>query len=75
MSGIQQFFLWIMPRSIGQAMEKESRLWMIRCPRCSSESSYWDLGGIRYLAAGRPRKLRQCVKCQEVSWHETYKKA
>jgi len=74
MSRVQAFFMAIVPRSIGQAMEKESRLWTMRCTQCASETSVWDAGGIRYLAAGRPWRRRFCLKCGGGQWHEVYKK-
>jgi hypothetical protein len=74
MSTIQRFFLAILPRRLGQAMEKESRLWMLKCPSCGCETSVWEAGGIRYLAAGRPWRLRSCPKCAQRTWHVMYKK-
>lgn len=74
MSAIQRFVLWIMPSSLGKAMERESRLWMMRCPDCGNEISIWDIGGIRYLAAGLPRRLRRCPQCGKISWHKIYYK-
>jgi hypothetical protein len=74
MTTIQRFFLAVLPRRLGQAMEKESRLWTLRCLTCGSETSVWDNGGIRYLAAGRPRNLKSCPTCSRVTWHETYKR-
>ena len=74
MSTIQRFFLSIVPASLGKAMEKESRLWTMRCQACGDEISIWDAGGIRYLAAGRPWRWRKCGRCARRTWHETYKK-
>ena len=73
MNGLQRFILAIVPRRLGQAMEKESRLWMMVCPDCGQETSIWDAGGIRYLAAGNQRRLRRCVKCGP-KWHKVLKK-
>lgn len=73
MSGIQWLLLSILPHSLGKAMEKESRLWMQRCPQCGAETSIWEDGGIRYRAAGRPRRLRRCSTCG-LQWHEVYKR-
>jgi hypothetical protein len=73
MNGFQRFVLAIVPRRLGQAIEKESRLWMLVCPDCDKETSIWDAGGIRYLAAGNSRKLRRCTKCGP-KWHKVVKK-
>jgi hypothetical protein len=74
MSTLQQFVLAVVPRAIGKAMEKESRLWTIHCNRCGHESSVWDVGGIRYLAAGGKWKWRACWSCGRWGWLEVYKR-
>ena len=74
MSAIQRFILAIVPRSIGQAIEKESRQWMLHCGECSQERSVWEVGGIRYLACGNKWIRRRCPHCQHVSWLKVYKK-
>jgi endogenous inhibitor of DNA gyrase (YacG/DUF329 family) len=51
-------------------MEAESRAWMARCPDCGTERSVWDMGGIRWKAAGKPRRLLKCPKCQRATWHQ-----
>jgi hypothetical protein len=74
MSSFQRFLLAILPSSIGKAMEQQSRLWMYRCGECGYEISVWGAGGIRYKAAGRPRRYRRCDKCGQASWQEVSKK-
>jgi hypothetical protein len=74
MTTFQRFFLAIMPRRIDQAMEKDSRLWKLRCLTCRSEISIWDAGGIRYRAAGRSWTLRRCRACGRITCHDVYKK-
>lgn len=49
-------------------MEAESRERRVRCA-CGHDRSIWDLGGIRYKAAGNPRKLMKCPACGKRSWH------
>jgi hypothetical protein len=73
MSLVQRLILSVVPRSWGQAMEKDSRLWMMRCLTCGCERSIWDLGGIRYKAVGNKRKYYPCPKCGW-TWHELKKK-
>jgi hypothetical protein len=73
MSSVQRFFCWLLP-FWAKAMEKESRLWMLRCNTCGSETSIWDAGGIRFKAAGRPYKRRYCQHCQQPRWQEVYHK-
>jgi hypothetical protein len=55
------------------AMEAESRQWMMVC-RCGAESSVWDRGGIRYKAAGSPKRRAPCDACGEKTWHTLVKR-
>jgi uncharacterized Zn finger protein len=55
-------------------VEAESRQWMVQCP-CGFERSVWDLGGVRYGARSRGKKvLRRCTECGRFRWHRVYKK-
>ena len=74
LSTTQWFIFSLVPRRMAKAMEKESRLWMTKCGKCGHETSIWDLGGIRYLAFGNPRRWRRCTKCLQGNWHQVYKK-
>ena len=52
-------------------MEAHSRAWLVQCPNCGHERSLWEIGGIRYKAAGNPRtrtRLR-CPSCGQSGWH------
>lgn len=65
MALVQKLQKSIMPREMAEAMEAESRLWMMRCPD-GHETSVWDAGGIRYRAAGKPVRLYRCGACGEL---------
>ena len=54
------------------AMEAESRAWMVRCPHCGFERSVWDMGGIRYKAAGTSRNYMRCPSCGKRGWNKIY---
>ena len=57
-----------------EEVEAESRSWMVQCP-CGEEASYWELGGMRYKASSRGKRLlRRCAKCGRFRWHRVYKK-
>src|SRR5262249_6398396 len=43
--------------------EADSREWIGICPRCKAENSIWDVGGIRYKAAGNKISLVRCAHC------------
>lgn len=70
-SGVQRFFSAFVSARTFAAMEAESRSWILRCPDCGHERSIWDMGGIRYKAAGKPRKLMRCPSCGKATWHTT----
>ncbi len=74
MSGIQKFFAAIMPRRWAESMEAHSRSWMVRCS-CGHARSVWDIGGIRWKAAGRPRWYMKCPQCGQRSWHKVSRDA
>jgi ribosomal protein S27AE len=66
---MQSFILKVVPRSWAEDMERESRQWMVTCGNCDYAESVWDLGGIRWKAAGNPRTRRRCPNCGETGWH------
>ena len=73
MNWVQKLVTALVPPSLGNAMEEESRTWMLRCP-CGYERSIWEMGGIRAGAVGNPRRLMRCRSCGKVRWHKTYRK-
>jgi hypothetical protein len=75
MSRVQRFFVRILPRAWAASMEAESRAWIARCESCGSERSIWDHGGIRWKAAGNPRRRLMCSVCDLVAWHRMHKKS
>jgi hypothetical protein len=74
MTRTQKIFKSLLPASWAASMENESRQWLMRCETCNFEKSVWDFGGIRWKAAGNPRRKVLCGACQNLSWHATYKK-
>lgn len=73
MSFWHKLFGFLLPGQIGD-MEAESRRWMLQCP-CGSEISFWEIGGIRYGAYSKGKKmLRRCRQCGKLKWHRVYKK-
>lgn len=51
------------------AMQRESRLWKLECPRCQADTTdVWEMGGIRYRAAGEPKRKATCPRCQRSEW-------
>jgi hypothetical protein len=71
-STIQRLARKLLPKQTADAMEAESREWRVVCA-CGHDRSIWDLGGIRYKAAGNPRKLMKCPACGKRTWHSVFK--
>ena len=69
---IQQIFLRLVPRRWAESMVAESRAWHARCP-CGYSRSIWDLGGIRWRAAGNPKRKLNCPECGQQTWHTVAK--
>ncbi len=65
---------WVGPETAA-AMEAHSRAWLIECPHCGHERSIWEIGGIRYKAAGEQRNRMRCPKCGKAGWHKVHKAA
>jgi ribosomal protein S27E len=72
---VQQLITTLAPRGWAADMEAESRAWMIRCSACNFEQSVWDWGGIRWGAAGNPKRYLRCPQCGQSNWHTVYRKA
>jgi hypothetical protein len=70
----QRFSKALVSDSIFEDMKKSSSSWMVQCPNCKYERSIWEMGGIRWKAAGNPRVLRVCPNCSQKSWHFVYQK-
>jgi hypothetical protein len=69
-SRIQRFIQRLMPGRAG-GMESESREWMVICPKCGRERSIWELGGIRYKAWARGKRMgMRCDACGRWRMHK-----
>jgi hypothetical protein len=66
---LRDFILGFMPPKMRAEAESESRRWIAACPTCQSANSVWDVGGMRYKAAGKPIKLAQCPNCRKIRLH------
>jgi hypothetical protein len=69
MSGVQRFFMAVLPRRWAAGMEAESRTWIMRCGGCGAAASVWERGGIRWKASGSPRVRGKCTACGRNTTH------
>jgi len=69
-SRIQRFLTRLMPGRAG-SMESESREWLVICPKCGRERDIWELGGIRYKARSRGKRMgMRCDACGSWRMHK-----
>ncbi len=66
-------FLRLLGAEGAAAAEAESRAWLVTCPDCGFSRSVWDMGGVRYKAAGTARRLLRCPNCGQRGWHRIHK--
>jgi hypothetical protein len=54
----------VLPRSWAEDMRAESESWKIRCLGCGASKSVWEVGGVRWKAKSRgKRMLVHCSQC------------
>jgi predicted RNA-binding Zn-ribbon protein involved in translation (DUF1610 family) len=54
-----------------EEIERESREWLVICPNCGHERSIWELGGVRYGARSKGKRMRlECPACGRQGWHK-----
>ena len=68
-----RFLRFILPAKAFAAVREGTKLWLAECP-CGHKHDIWDAGGIRYKAAGEPRKLAHCPACGKATMHKIRKK-
>ena len=69
LSGSQRLFRRLSSPELFAAMARESRHWKAECPNCRADTtSVWGMGGIRYKAAGQPRRRARCPRCGQTRW-------
>jgi len=57
-----RFLRFILPARAFAAVRDATKEWLAECP-CGHKRDVWDSGGVRYKAAGEPRRLEHCPVC------------
>ena len=68
-----RFLKFILPARAFAAVRAGTKDWLAECPR-GHKRDVWDSGGVRYKAAGEPRRLAQCPACGRTTWHKIRRK-
>jgi hypothetical protein len=64
MSFAQNLAERVLPERLFQRVKSVSECWMIQCTQCGSQRSVWSIGGIRFGAYSREKRLAaHCSKC------------
>jgi hypothetical protein len=74
MSLTRKLILAIVPKKRAEEMEAESKTWVMRCESCGLERSVWEVGGLRWKAAGNPTRRLRCPQCGHFTSHTTSRK-
>jgi hypothetical protein len=72
LSGVQKLAKWFSSENTFRKMMEESRQWCFTC-NCGKEGNIWDIGGIRYKAAGNPARKIKCPYCGHSSMMKIFK--
>jgi hypothetical protein len=72
---LRDIILHFMSPKMRAEAEEDSRKWVATCPRCQAQNSIWDVGGIRYRAAGSKSSLVRCAHCGKTNFMRFEKKA
>jgi hypothetical protein len=57
-------------RGRADEIERQSREWFVVCPNCGLERTYWDIGGVRYKARSRGKRIGlRCPSCGKRGMH------
>ena len=76
MTFIQKFISSVLPKSWAADIQAESERWLLTCPNCGTVRSIWDIGGVRYKAYSKGKKvLVRCTQCKERHMMPLEKKA
>jgi len=73
MPAAHKFLKFILPDLAFTAVKAGTKLWLLECP-CGHKLDLWDAGGVRYKAAGEPRRRYRCDACGQTTWHKVRRK-
>jgi hypothetical protein len=68
-----RFLKLVLPSKAFAAIKGDTKKWLMECS-CGYKQDYWDAGGVRYKAAGEPRRLGYCPACGKNTMQKIRKK-
>ena len=73
MSDKHRLLRFILPEKAFASVREGTKQWLAACP-CGNKQDNWDSGGVRYKAAGKPRRHGRCPACGKLTMHEIRRK-
>jgi uncharacterized OB-fold protein len=68
---LRALILRIMPRGMRERAIEESKEWFVICPSCGHARSYWEIGGLRYRARSKGKRVgHRCAECGKWGMHK-----
>jgi hypothetical protein len=72
MTLIQKIVTNWLPQEWATAVQAESESWLLRCPKCDSTRSVWEIGGVRYKGKSKGKRssvwCAQCGQLRMMTW-------
>ena len=68
-----RFLRFILPAKAFAAVRAGTKEWLAECS-CGHKRDVWNSGGVRFMAAGEPRRLGYCPACGKLTMHKIRKK-
>jgi hypothetical protein len=59
-------------RSRAEEIERQTKEWIVVCPNCELERTFWDIGAVRYGARRRGKGFgigMRCPRCRQRGMH------
>ena len=74
LSFAQKIAKWFSSAKMFEKLKEESMRYYFVCSSCNKESNIWEIGGIKYKAAGKPLTGIKCPHCGKFAMQKILKK-
>lgn len=70
---LRNIVLAAMPQSWRMSAQADSKSWITDCTACGHRGNVWELGGVRWKAAGKPVTGFRCIGCGKFRMQRIHK--
>ena len=71
--GDHRFLRAVLSERAFEAVQNGTRQWLFECS-CGHKADLWEMGGVRFKAAGEPRQWTACQGCGKITWQKVRRK-